>query len=69
MCVCVCLEGVHQECGKHISNEQIKASLMCFLILGQSEDGLWSQLQWWEFFKECGKHISESSAIIDNLSH
>ena len=40
VCVCVCLEGVHQECGKHISNEQIKASLTCFLILGQSEDGL-----------------------------
>ena len=26
---CVCLEGVHQECGKHISSEQIHASLMC----------------------------------------
>ena len=36
----VCLEEVHQECGKHTSNEQINASLMCFLILA---DGLWFQ--------------------------
>ena len=32
--VCVS-EGVHQECGKHISNEQFNASLMCSHILGQ----------------------------------
>ena len=62
--MCVCLEGVHQECGKHISNN---ASLMF--------PHSWSRIYRWfvasvavvGVLQECGKHISESSAIIDNL--
>ena len=72
MCMCVCLEGVHQECGKHISIEQIS----CFLIFGQ--EYIWfvvsvavvhgsSSTMRKTHAEECGKHISESSAIIDNL--
>ena len=58
----VCLEGVQQECGKHISNEEIDTSLMCFLILGQ-------ECRWFVAsvavggLQQCGKYISESSAI------
>ena len=59
------LEGVHQECGKHISNEQINASLMSFLV---------KNAEWFMVsvavgvLQECRKHISDSSAI-DNLFH
>ena len=36
MCACVCLEGVHQEGGKYIRNEEINALLInVFHILGQ----------------------------------
>ena len=63
--VCVCVEGVHQECGKHISNEQINVSLMCFLILGQ-------ECRWFMIsvavgvLQECGKYISVPSAIVSH---
>ena len=63
----LCLEEVHQECGKHISNEQINAWLMCFLILGQ-ECRCFVVSVAVGVLQECGKHISDSSAI-DNLFH
>ena len=44
-------EFIKNLCGKHISNEQFNASLMCSHIrLGQGVP------------QECGKHISDSSA-------
>ena len=53
--MCVCLEGVHQECGKHIS----KANVSSFLV--KNTDGLWFQLQWWEFFKNA------ENTLVDHL--
>ena len=61
MCVCVlCLEEVHQEYGKHISNEQINASLNVF----PGQESRWFVVSVAVgVLQECGKHISESSAI------
>ena len=74
MCVGVCLEGVHQECGKHISNVQINASLMfphswsrIQMVCAFSCSGGSSSRMRKTHAEGCGKHISESSAIIDNL--
>ena len=58
--MCVCLERVHQECGKHTSNEQINASQMF--------PHSWSRIQMVcgsvavvGALQECGKHMRRNA--------
>ena len=74
--MCVCLEGVCQECGKHTSNEQINASLTfphswsrIQMVCGFSCSGGSSSRMQKTHAEECGKHISESSANLFLWKH